>query len=312
MNGRTNELVRDEIWTHRILYAVAKTANFRAAGTDSQLVDSSHLNRQTRLVEWSELHSLLEFWNRSAPRTMQPMAFIEASKTHLPSTFPEVWLIKRPAVIACLLYHTAFILLAQLHPQVRSQKASHDEMQALAHEHAVLVCGIVAHSQDRGIASVAVRALSIAGEVLTDPAQQQEILTVLERIAQNTGWAVHRPLEELPKKWGWPVAASEQQSRSRGHSNPQVHLPGLISASGQPPVLPWGPAKRTAGPRSRATRAQQQQQHSSPTQQTGSSPLLPYTYPGVVGLPSGGPLAGSVAMAQRGSTGSAAGQGVYY
>ena len=55
-------------------------------------------------------------------------------------------LVKRPAIIAQLLYHTARILLAKTHP-LESELSP--EMQRTQKKHARDICGIVARMKDR-------------------------------------------------------------------------------------------------------------------------------------------------------------------
>lgn len=68
--------------------------------------------------------------------------------------------------------------------------------------HAHQVCGIVAHNKDRGICSVAIRSLAIASSVLTDPAEQDEVLEIMGRIASESGWRLGGVTAELRRAWG--------------------------------------------------------------------------------------------------------------
>jgi hypothetical protein len=136
----------DEIWTHRILYIVAKIANFRARKPSAVPADSP-IDRQNRMTEWQHLKALIDSWNRHVPRTMHPMGHVDPFKTRIGSSFPEVWLIKRTAIMARLLYHTGLVLLAQTNPLASTTQSR--EMRSLELENAILICGIVAHNKDR-------------------------------------------------------------------------------------------------------------------------------------------------------------------
>lgn len=57
-------------------------------------------------------------------------------------------LIRRPAIVARLFYHTTCILLARCHP-VESEFST--EMRDMQQRHAYDLCGIVAHVKDRYI-----------------------------------------------------------------------------------------------------------------------------------------------------------------
>jgi hypothetical protein len=136
----------DEIWTHRILYIIAKIANFRAGRSSADSADSP-IERQNRITEWQHLKNLIDSWNRHVPRTLHPMGYVDQFKTRIGSSFPEVWLIKRAAIMARLLYHTGLVLLAQTNPLAPRNQSR--EMQELEIENAILICGIVAHNKDR-------------------------------------------------------------------------------------------------------------------------------------------------------------------
>jgi len=110
-------------------------------------------------------------------------------------------LIKRAAIIGRLFYHTAQCLLAQTHPMEMTQPS--EETRNLQLHHAHQICGIVAHSKDRGVASVAIRSLAIASCVLTERAEQDEVLTMLDKINAETGWRLGKVTSELKRAWGW-------------------------------------------------------------------------------------------------------------
>jgi hypothetical protein len=141
----------DELWTQRVMYIVAKIANFRAGKPAADGADSS-IEKQRRMTEWQHLKGLLDSWNRHVPRTLHPMGYVDPFKTRMGSSFPEVWLIKRTAIMARLLYHTGLILLTQTDPL--APKTQSREMRELELENAVLICGIVAHNKDRCVSCV--------------------------------------------------------------------------------------------------------------------------------------------------------------
>ncbi|RKF56505.1 putative c6 zinc finger domain-containing protein [Erysiphe neolycopersici] len=199
---REFELGKEEIWVHRILYIVGKIANFRASvpGVQDLLCRDEQKSDQGRLDEWQKLKSLCDIWDQCIPRTMKPLGYLHPSQSTSRSAFPEIWLIKRATIVGRLFYHTAMILLAQVHPlKLRDT----DEMQAVQIDHAHMVCGITAHMKDRGVASVALRSLAIAAECLVIRHEQEEILGIFERIRKETGWKVGFLYKDLRQKWGW-------------------------------------------------------------------------------------------------------------
>ncbi|KAK4972517.1 hypothetical protein LTR66_011322 [Elasticomyces elasticus] len=215
---------REEVWTHRTLYIVAKVANFRATIPRYQESDprDEALRTQNRYTEWQRLKDWADAWNDNIPRTMHPMAYLYPYQTTSKSAFPEVWLIKRTTIVARLFYHTAMCLLAQIHPYLSKDIEEMHEMQL---RHSQMICGIAAHVKDRGVASVALRSLAHAAECLTDRREQEEVLQIFEKIHKETGWRISFVFKELREKWGWedesqrqavpPLAPQQQQQRQQ-------------------------------------------------------------------------------------------------
>jgi len=216
----------EELWVHRIFYITAKLANFRA-NIPKFKEPSPHdeqLRRQARSTEWQHLKALCDAWSSHCPRSMRPLGYVrESSPT---SVFPNIWcahdvlpeagsvgsqanrscrLIKRAAIIGRLFYHTAMVLLHQIHPD---QSRNPTEYQSGQHHHARQVCGIVAHTKDRGVASVSIRSLAISGGVLRDRREQEEVIKVFDRIKSETGWRLGRIQDELLVTWGWEKKVS--------------------------------------------------------------------------------------------------------
>ncbi|KAK5131623.1 hypothetical protein LTR08_000810 [Meristemomyces frigidus] len=233
---------REEVWTQRVLWLVAKVCNFRAtAGSSrgssaSSSADDEQLRARRRLAEWTHLHALVQAWNAGVPRTMQPVAYLQPWQTSSKSLFPEVWLVKRTTVVARLLWHTAALLLGQVRPVVGGGRGGQggqggegvDGGGEAQRREARMICGIVAHVKDRGVASVALRSLAHAAEVLTDRAEQEEVLAIFAKINKETGWRIGFVYVELRRKWGWgeEVPAGElaqthtavREARERGQS----------------------------------------------------------------------------------------------
>ncbi|KAI8631917.1 hypothetical protein F5Y19DRAFT_463061 [Xylariaceae sp. FL1651] len=194
----------EEIWVHRIFYIIAKIANFRASIPKFQ-EPSPHdeqLRVQARMAEWNRLKGMCEEWDSACPRPMHPFGYVyPAQQTGATkSLFPNIWLIKRAAVVGRLYYHMALCILAQVNPT--APKDSEDSRTTQQH-HAHQVCGIVAHNKDRGVASVSIRSLVIVSEVLTDYTEQQEVVAILERIDRETGWKLAGIITGLKKRWSW-------------------------------------------------------------------------------------------------------------
>lgn len=91
-------------------------------------------------------------------------------------------------------------LLAQINPILPKDS---EEARASQLHHAHQVCGIVTHTDDRGVASVSIRSLAIVAEVLTDRAEQDEVVATLEKIDRETGWKLGAVVKNLERVWGW-------------------------------------------------------------------------------------------------------------
>jgi hypothetical protein len=215
---------KEEVWTHRILYIVARTCNFRASIPRN--ADAARQTLQDRQAEWSRLKDMTDRWNENIPRTMHPMAYLYPGQTISGSAFPEVWLVKRASIVARLFYHTCLVLLAQINPL---QGPNEPEMWAMLEQNSKFICGISAHVKDRGVASVALRSLAIAGECLTDRREQEEVLQIFDKIRQETGWRVGFVNTELKQRWGWDTPqAQEQQAQQQQQQQQQQQTNGHI------------------------------------------------------------------------------------
>ena len=139
---------REEIWTHRMLYIVAKICNFRATIPRFQEADprDEQMRTQHRYEEWTRLKGMADAWNDGIPRTMHPMAYLFPHQNTSKSAFPEVWLVKRSTIVGRLFYHTAQLLLAQINPYYGTDNMEMADMQT---RHSQMICGIAAHVKDR-------------------------------------------------------------------------------------------------------------------------------------------------------------------
>ena len=62
-----------------------------------------------------------------------------------------------------------------------------------------------------GVASVAIRSLHHAAEVLTKRTEQEEVMQIFEKINKETGWRIGFVYKDLKEKWGWNEDATPQQ-----------------------------------------------------------------------------------------------------
>ncbi|KAK4205144.1 putative transcription factor [Triangularia verruculosa] len=207
----------EELWAQRIIYILAKVTNFRASSSPtipvlhpSQFHNPGHhqhhepsphdeqVRLQSRFAEWTRLKSLLDAWNHRCPRSMRPSGYVTGPSSR--SSFPNVWLMSRPAIIGRLFYHVCMVLLAQTNPL---HKGDTEENRSLQKHHGRQVCGIVSTSAvgDKGVSSVAIRGLAVAGAVLDSPQEREEVLSILGKIGKSTGWRLGGVVLELKKAW---------------------------------------------------------------------------------------------------------------
>lgn len=108
--------------------------------------------------------------------------------------------------------------------------------------HAHQTCGIVTHVKDRGVASVSLRSIAVAAEVLQDRGEQEEVMQTLKRIRRDTGWNITFMEKELPEHWGWNKK-QEEVSAINNFFHQQGHMgggPQQNSGPGTPRALKAG------------------------------------------------------------------------
>ena len=108
------------------------------------------------------------------------------------------------------------------------------------------------HHARSGVASAAIRCISIGAESLTDFREQVEILTILKKIKKETGWRIDFLEPELRKKWRWTedhvrhqislltaaeYAAGPYAQMLAAYGPAPVAVPGALPGS-SPPTLP--------------------------------------------------------------------------
>ena len=111
--------------------------------------------------------------------------------------------------------------------------------------HAHQTCGIVTHVKDRGVASVSLRSIAVAAEVLQDRGEQEEVMQTLKRIRRETGWNITFMERELPEHWGWNRKQEEvsainnffQQGTIGGQHNSGPGTPMALKAGMINPLL---------------------------------------------------------------------------
>lgn len=230
----------EEKWTHNILWILSKITNFRATAQRRYHDGSVHAEQmrlQQRHQHWMGLKQFCDRWQKCVPPTMHAVGRVAAPMTRLRSAFPELWFIKRTTIVARLFYHTAMALMGSIHPLASMQPEIENEMHEMRLHHSKLVCGIVAHVKDRGVASASIRCLAAAAENLVDRREQEEVLQIFDRIKQETGWRVDFIHDDLRERWGWTSTTGDYDSAS----NASYYAPSTASVATPPrPKYPSG------------------------------------------------------------------------
>ena len=93
---------------------------------------------------------------------------------------------------------------------------------------AATICGIMAHTKDRAVASVGLPALAVAAECLTGQDQQDEVLILLDHIRRATGWQILNLEDDLMTLWKRDRGSSFRVSTEEIHR----YSPQLVSDDG--------------------------------------------------------------------------------
>ena len=83
----------EEVWTHKVLYIIAKVANFRSQIPRFQEASAhaEQMRLNQRIQMWMHLKDLCDRWHDCIPDNMHPLAYVPPYETASKSSFPEVW-----------------------------------------------------------------------------------------------------------------------------------------------------------------------------------------------------------------------------
>lgn len=270
--NRSCEPGREELWAYRMVYILGKISIYKKNFLTYQQEVSSDPSGAPKLYdEWCRLRDLCASWNDRIPSNMQPLAVLPPYRTSAKSVFPEVWIIKRCAIVARLFYHTALVVMSQINPYGASQA---DEMQRMKTSNAHQICGITGNLKDRGTASVALRSLATAGETLTERREQDEVLQIFRRITNETGWRVNAVYAELKKCWGWYPADGGGAKAPLSSVVPMINTGDVIPRTTTSQNNSYYPSPQDHHQPQRH-QAQPSQQHPPQQQQTGRQLPMP-------------------------------------
>lgn len=126
-----------------------------------------------------------------------------------------------------LFYQIAHCLLAETEPPASSNPSPDSKWAFEQLYHARQACGIIAHTTDCGVSSLAMRSLAIVGPLLTEPREQEEVLTILATLRQRSGLQLFSIEKGLKEAWA--------KQRSSGQ-----HIGGPLGQSVTPAQMASG------------------------------------------------------------------------
>lgn len=82
----------EDFWSHRILYICAKVVIFQASLCQSLGLsnDAARAQHNDRFQEWGLYSSWCDHWEKSVPKSMAPLGYLQPWQTNSKSAFPEV------------------------------------------------------------------------------------------------------------------------------------------------------------------------------------------------------------------------------
>lgn len=150
---------------------------------------------------WTTLFDQLRRWYENRPMDMQP---VKTGK--IVHHFPAAFYAHYAAISGTQLYHTACILMIDMHPPTTLPSPGRDDF-TTALWHARCIVGISLHNQHRGCLNNAIQPLWVAGRMFTHKEEQVIIARLLDTIERSSGWAARWRIRDLESTWGYQPRA---------------------------------------------------------------------------------------------------------
>jgi hypothetical protein len=223
--------VEEDTKSNELTWLWGKIANFIMSG-DAIIPEDYALPRgqrpsfgftQEELFErWNMLMTELHKWHASLPATFKPTARTRVSgrlgqglggsgrdKDPALENFEQIWYELPICAATMQSYHQANILLLVNRPQestairstVSARLKSYRQIQAEALRHAREVCGISLANPTDPLRINSVHALSVAGQVFYEEAEQRVVLDLLEEVERDLGWTTSYHTAKLMDEW---------------------------------------------------------------------------------------------------------------
>ncbi|KIY01460.1 uncharacterized protein Z520_03012 [Fonsecaea multimorphosa CBS 102226] len=207
--ARREEMVRQMFGQHSVnspdmygnwaIYLCAKVTDLSYRRTS--LLESDQADQyDTRPfeVQWRRLWTDLQHWYSHRPPSMQP---VKATPGDGDELFPDILFVHRAAISSNQSYHTACILMLELH-KPRTETAPGSSQDSIIW-HARRVCGISLTNPHRGNLINAIQPLCLAGRYFTHLDEHLAVARLLRLIHESTGWGSLGRIKELEILWGY-------------------------------------------------------------------------------------------------------------
>ncbi|CAG7942785.1 unnamed protein product [Penicillium salamii] len=174
-----------DLWHHRILYICAKVSMLRASLRQCRALPDD-VARSSQLSRWCDE------WEKSIPRSLVPLGYLQPWQTKSKSVFPEVC---RRLMMRCRSCSTPMFMMfvvLSLTPKI---------------------------GQSNCIADIAIHCLVIAAEYLETPEAQNEVLDLLDAMTKITSSSTDSIRNELKQVWSWVDAHPHTVAPSQVHNN---------------------------------------------------------------------------------------------
>ncbi|KAI9753811.1 MAG: hypothetical protein M4579_004992 [Chaenotheca gracillima] len=183
----------DDMWANRMVWTHARVINY-CFGPESE----------RSMNGWESLSAEVDRWRRLVPSSFTPLYYDDhASEGGNP--FPSIWLLGESQVLGLQSYHMARVLLNLHRPEVAFggiEKYQFRRAQEAELIHDVRhVCGISVSNRCEAARIHASEQLAICGQVLETGRQRSDLLAVLRKIQDDTGWPTKKLVTSLSQYW---------------------------------------------------------------------------------------------------------------
>jgi hypothetical protein len=242
------------LWTHKLIYLITNVATFLYGNEETTALEDP----TARVAKWESLKYELDEWCSKRPQRLQPLALIESGNSiydlrsdasSFQSRFPQIYIHDRRGVFTHITCHLGIIMLGRAYPIIQG----HNQATEIMLNSARMLCGTIRQIEDRlvlcqhywfhllmilprGVTSLAIRSLALAGEVLKDIREQDEILVLLRHLEQEFGWKTSHIEKQLLSKWGRYQGASSIPSEAMASSISTMSMPATPIHTNHPSI----------------------------------------------------------------------------